>query len=73
MDWISTLHYGLILQQERLRRAREPWRGFSVPMGYKWLRAVRQARRARRARAKRSTARITPASGPALPGDGAPA
>jgi len=75
MDWMSTLRYGLILQQERLRRAREPWQWFGVPMAYKWLRAVRAAfaKRTRRAPGDRPPARIKQAGGPALPRDNAPA
>jgi hypothetical protein len=72
MDWISLHHYGLILQQERLRRARE-WRArISVPRVYKWLRAVR-SRRVPRAHGDRAPARIRQAGRPALPTDGAPA
>jgi hypothetical protein len=77
MDWISTLHYGTILQQERLRRARETRRGFSVPRVAKWLRAARTALAPRDLEARRATGsrrdRIAQAGGPALPTDSAPA
>jgi hypothetical protein len=77
MDWMSTLRYGVILQQERLRRAREPWRGFSIPVPHKWLRAVRAALtpRTKTARRARRPGRdgINPAGGPVLPRDSAPA
>jgi hypothetical protein len=72
MDWISTLHYGLILQQERLRRAREPRTGLSVARAYKWLRAARQAM-ARESRRKPGSDRIAQTGRPALPTDSAPA
>jgi hypothetical protein len=70
MDWMSTLRYGLILQQERLQRAREPWRGLSVPTVHKWVRAVRswyarRSLRAGRASDARPPDRIAQAGGPA--------
>ena len=42
MNWISALHYGLIVQQERLRPAREPPRWFSGRAARKWLHTVRE-------------------------------
>jgi hypothetical protein len=72
MDWMSALHYGLIVQQERLHRARETRPGFSVARVCKWLRAARQAR-GRRSRRTLASGRIAQAGGPALPTDGAPA
>ena len=74
MDWISTLLYGLILQQDRLHRAREPYTRLRVRPAFKWVRTVRQAialraRRSRRAPGDPRTDRITPAGGPVLPKD----
>ena len=74
MDWMSALRYGLILQQERLRRAREPRRGLGVSTVYKWVRAALEPhlKIARRATGS-GRDKIEPAGGPALPRDGAPA
>ena len=72
MDWISLHYLGLILQQERLQRAREPLRGYCEPMLHKWLRALRRAT-ALRSPGDRPPSKIAQAGGPALPRDGAPA